>query len=893
MTSVPFSLRERWLLAAIAVAVVLTAGSLSLWREVHLAESRLVDRAQQAAVAFDQAVAEGKTLTSALYGFYHSTGEMPAERFPVLIERFLAAHPQLGWAGYATRVDPGEVAEFEEYMEMEGFMDFKIHGADTPNLNGPTRYHLAVNLLEPLSPLAGRTLGLDLLANAEWRDPVAAAVAEARVTGSFGTDLTGKGLGYLLTRPTYRGTVEPDDIIERQRQLAGLILIYLRADKLAAIATAGMDELKASVVPRPATPRELREVAHLEAGGLKHLSMRVAVPVTVAGRTHHLQVESQPELTWTPVFVNMLISLAALSIIYFALRARRLSEIVEKASVEKAMIAEVTLSSVGDAVIRANEAGVVHYLNPKAKELLLQTDYDVDEPVHFDALFEVKDRRGRLLDWDALKDAVRNDERLWLNSPNAADRVVSCNMSQVLTEDTGDKEGLVLAIRDVTVEFELAQELEYQARHDPLTGLPNRREFERQLRDMVAAHGAAIGEEASVLYLDLDQFKLVNDTCGHAAGDQMLSQLAGLLAAMVGAPNVLARLGGDEFGVLVKKTNPSQAAAFAQKLCDAVAAYRFVWEERVFELGASVGVVHLSARSGTAEDVLRAADLACFAAKDLGRNRYHVYHHDDRTIARNEGEMIWQEEVKRAMGDDRFVLHGQPIHALASQAHDPRLCELLVRMYARDGQLAPPMSFIPAAERYGLMPQLDREVIRLAFQHIAFEQPRRPGQLTYTINLSGQSMADPGLGNYILQAARKVALAPERVCFEITETSAISNLNNAQQLMHRLRDRGFQFALDDFGAGLSSFRYLKQLPVNYLKIDGQFIKDIEQDPVAQTMVDSIVQVACVLNVRTIGEMVENESTRQQLCALGVDYAQGFHLGRPAELVSPVAVARIA
>lgn len=884
-----FSLRERLVMAVACLVLLGGAVSLTLWHEIDQAEQELRTQSQRLAGRMSDAVGEGVALVSALYSFYHGNGEMSAERFPIIAEKFLDDHPQIGWLGYAARVDPAEVTDFEESMELAGFIDYRIHTSSrqVPEV-GPDGYFLPLTLLEPLAPSVARHLGRDLLSDRHWRASIHNAIVDGKVSAVLTRGLTSDVRGYLLVRATYRGTVEPTTQASRQRQLAGVIMIYLEESKLLARAAGRAAKLNAAIVTQPPKVSATYDVHRVDDRWIPSLNLIVGSALYVLNDRHSLVTNHNPSLSWVTVGGALLGTLTVLAIGLCAIWWRRCSQRTEEESIAKAIVAEATLASVGDAVIRVGEEGQVLYANPRTRLFARRANGDLEGRALGEVL-SLQDGYGHVLDWPELKAELKSGAQLSLVRDGGRKSVVSCTLSPFGFDD--EASGYVLALRDVTVEYELTREIEHQAKHDALTGLRNRHYFEEQLHERMTAFADGSTDNGyCVLYLDLDQFKLVNDTCGHAAGDQLLCQLSGELAAMVEAPGILARLGGDEFGVLLSRTSPHSAVAFAQTLCDAVSGFRFTWGGRVFTLGVSIGVVHLTPSLGTAQDVLRAADLACYAAKDLGRSRLHVYRPDDSVIARNEGEMKWQEEVKLALADERFVLHGQPILPLSNERAGPAMCELLVRMFNPDGSLSTPMAFIPAAERYGLMSQIDREVIMLAFQYIA-AAPR--DGVVYSINLSGQSMADPNLETHVIRAAKACGLDPARVCLEVTETSAISNLAIARQLMQRLRDAGFRFALDDFGAGLSSLRYLKQLPVDYLKIDGQFVRGLENDAVAQTMVESIVRVAEVLEIETIGEMVESEASLELLRDLGVDYAQGFHLGKPYVLPALLAPAKIA
>lgn len=432
---------------------------------------------------------------------------------------------------------------------------------------------------------------------------------------------------------------------------------------------------------------------------------------------------------------------------------------------------------------------------------------------------------------------------------------------------------------DVTEARKLSEQLAHQASHDALTGLVNRRAFEQRLQQLLETARAEKIEHV-FCYMDLDQFKVINDTCGHTAGDELLRQLGGWLQHQIRGPDTLARLGGDEFGILLEHCSVVQATRVTAAVQRAIEEFRFQWGEKSFNIGASIGVVSINEDSEDMAGVLRMADAACYAAKDAGRNRVHVYRQDDTELAKREGEMHWVAVINRALEDNRFVLHCQPYVPLAGGDDQREGYELLIRLRDEQGQLVAPGAFLPAAERYSLATKLDRWVLRTAFEWLRRHPQVLERVLACSINLSGSSLGDNAFLEFIIRQFDKGIMPPEKICFEITETAAIANLTNATHFIKTLKTRGCHFALDDFGSGLSSFAYLKNLPVDFLKIDGMFVKDMVDDPIDFAMVRSINDMGHVMGKKTIAEFVENDAILERLRELGVDYAQGYGIGRP-------------
>ena len=424
-------------------------------------------------------------------------------------------------------------------------------------------------------------------------------------------------------------------------------------------------------------------------------------------------------------------------------------------------------------------------------------------------------------------------------------------------------------------------ELTYQASHDPLTGLLNRREFEEQLGHALKT-SRIMGRTHVCCYLDLDQFKVVNDTCGHVAGDTLLRQLSYVLVQILRGSDIFARIGGDEFGLLLDGCPLSKGVEIAENLLEEIRNFRFVWEGKTFEVGASIGVVEVNENSQSAADILSLADMACYAAKDSGRNRVHVSEENDQELSRRRGEMQWVNRLREALHDDRLELFGQKIIPIGFPEAKEKL-EILLRMRDEDGNLINPGSFLQAAERFNLMPTIDRWVVDKSFAWCA-----KAGNesATLNINLSGVTLNDPEFLDYVRDRLRHWQVKPQLICFEITETAAVANLYQAANFMQELKRLGCEFALDDFGTGLSSFGYLKNLPVNYIKIDGSFIRDIAKDDVDRALVQAIVTLAKAMRIRTVAEWVEDERILHFVEGLGVDYAQGYGVGKPYSLAQP-------
>lgn len=556
---------------------------------------------------------------------------------------------------------------------------------------------------------------------------------------------------------------------------------------------------------------------------------------------------------------------------------------------EQKLQAETTLESITDGVVMISSAGTVRYMNSVA-ERLTGTAFEDARGRSVETVFRARDERTgvpltRGLILRSMADSHAIGQAVVMTSADGSTHLVHCRVSPVVRSsdgvDDGNGFGAVLNFSDLSEELRLKSELARQATYDSLTHLVNRREFERRLTRAVE-RARRRGTPHVLCYVDLDQFKLVNDGAGHEAGDELLRQVARLLDESVRGGDTVGRLGGDEFGVLLENCTLGQATRIVEKLRARVERFRFIWGERSHGIGISAGLVAIGADSGSMVAVMRDADSACYIAKEAGRNRVHVHHEDDERLMRLRGERSWIERIERALENDRFSLRAQRIEASDAAAAPHRHVEILLRLVDDAGQPLSPAEFLPAAERYDLGARIDRWVVANALDWLA-SLPDGAGPDLCSINLSGQSLGDETSLAFIVERIRRSGVAPARLCFEVTETATIANLSNALALIGTLRELGCSFALDDFGSGLSSFAYLKTLPVDYLKIDGLFVRDMLDDPLDLAMVRSFNEVGQTMGMRTIAEYVESRAIRDALRDLGVDYVQGYAIGRPEPL----------
>ena len=546
--------------------------------------------------------------------------------------------------------------------------------------------------------------------------------------------------------------------------------------------------------------------------------------------------------------------------------------------------AQITLQSIGDGVITTDVEGAIAYMNPAAEAL---THWKAAQAVGLPlaALFNLLDENAQADGFSLIEHILSGQLSGSSEHAMLIQRLDGSTVSVTLVgspiHTAGKVSGTVLVLHDMTQERQYIANLSWQATHDALTGLANRREFEFRLEQALLNLTRQPGRHA-LMFLDLDQFKLVNDPCGHAAGDELLRHICALLQSGLREGDTLARLGGDEFGILLENCSPESSERIAEILRQTVQNLHFVWKGRPFVTTVSIGVVHVAQNPTTLESLLRAADMACYMAKEKGRNRVQLYHVDDSELSLRFGEMAWVQRLHMALEENRFCLYAQEIATLGHVETGGGHVEILLRLHDEAGRMILPNSFIPAAERYGLMTSLDRWVVENVFKIIAqcIAQQHEAPMAMCAINLSGITIGDDDFLIFLRQQFVIHRIPPEMICFEITETSAISNLASAIKFINELKGLGCYFSLDDFCAGMSSFAYLKHLPVDFLKIDGSFVRDMLDDPINRAMVEVINHIGHVMGKRTIAEFVETPQIEQALLEIGVDYAQGYNIERP-------------
>ena len=584
------------------------------------------------------------------------------------------------------------------------------------------------------------------------------------------------------------------------------------------------------------------------------------------------------------VMVVLVTGAILLSILIAMFVIRRIARI-EDALFEEKELAEITLHSVTEGIITTDRAGLVTYLNPVAEQLTGWSAAEINQ-LGLDTIYRVIDEAT-----GAVTSGISLLQQLEGPMVPVGNRVlIRQDGRQFSIEDSiapirnkeGTVIGTVVVFSDVSEARNLTQKLSWQVYHDPLTGLANRLEFESKLT-LLLENAHIQKKQHFLLLMDLDQFKLINDTCGHIAGDELLKQLSRTLETTIRGNDTLARLGGDEFGVLLECCPLEHALKIAENIRQLVASLKFNWEERSFQIGVSIGVVPINADSGKEIEIMALADAACYKAKNDGRNQIQLFEgHDQIVSRRHQTQSVLT--TTQALEENRFCLYHQQIVPTATSANAPTHYEILLRMIDEKGTIILPSAFIPVCERYKLMPNIDRWVVQDMFKWLAENHGLTAKNSVYSINLSGQSVIDESFLDYVITQLSYYRIPTEQIGFEITETAAIANLSKAVRFISTLKRLGCTFSLDDFGSGMSSYGYLKNLHVDYLKIDGAFVKNMVDDKIDYAMVESINRIGHIMGIKTIAEFVENEEIYTHLGMLGVDYAQGFGMHKP-ELLS--------
>lgn len=877
-------------LAGSVLVATLVVGA-EVWSKLHSAQRAFLHEAERVAALFQRRVHESQALLKGLVAVQRVSGGMNVAQLSTYAGELLASYPHAHAVAYLARhrrATP-EVAEpSNESAVSPGGRDAKAAA------------QLSVVFAQPQTPGGTALLGDGAVGRA-----VTAAAEQAldrlRAVASKPVALPGDGLGYWLIEPVYPGGLVSDPGSADGSALLAAVLV--RADQLIPENLAFAHPAQVTVDHYSFGSGEMRyrllsvgartpaPVSPLPAFRDERRLLGAAQPFVLTVRAQPGWEVLDPYLIATTLAVCVLFGGVALYVLNGRYRSAAFARQAREELHRERERAEVTLYSIADGVVTTDVGGRVEYMNPAAERLTGWQLQEVRGRAVGELLQLIDESAGRITGDPVQRclqrgATVKLSENLSLISRSGRRHAVNESLTP-LRDHGGTIVGVAIVLQDMGRDRELSHLLAYQAAHDELTGLINRREFTKRVQQALES-ACRRGGRHVLCHMDLDRFKVVNDTSGHSAGDSVLRQVARLLGPHVSADDTLARLDGDEFGILFEDCELDQAIAAAEGMVEAVKRFRFQWDDTTFEIGASIGLVPLTAECQSVAEAMSFSDAACYLAKEKGGNRVHVYQADDDALVKRRGELHWVHRITNAYSENRFVLFAQEILPLDGQGRDEKHYEILLRMQDEAGRLVLPMEYIAAAERYNMMFDLDRWVVTNAFRVIDRYVRRyvaEPGlpMMRFAINLSGQSLGDDRTLDYVRAQFEAMPMLPAHIIFEITETAAVSNLAQAERFIQEFRELGCRFALDDFGSGVSSFSYLKELPVDYLKIDGQFVKDMDYDPVNFAMVGSINHLGHVMDIKTIAEYVESPQILEKLQEVGVDFGQGSWLSATRRL----------
>ncbi len=884
-------------LAVLCITILLFTVMLVTSNDVKNLKQQLREDAQQVFQTTQEALHAGENVLDGFQAYFATVDVVDYRKLEEYSRSIRAEHPFIYMTQYMIRVEKSELPDFLAERRREGYATFRVTEYDSNEFRtlvpvSDRSVYYPMVFMDPMDIPSLPLLGFDVLSFPLIRDAVDNAIRSGKPRASKPFSFHTGGTGYVIITPIYTANDLPDNPILRYDMATRLVAVAIKTDKiLSGIEISDNESLTYSYFDAGSDASTLSRTINGDA-----VDENRFLPVytetrflEVAGQNYRLDLKRQ--LSWTDLDYEWLafafIATAAFSLLLFNFVNLRIDSVQAGQRAQAELFrerehAQVTLHSISEAVITTDVDGRIVYMNPIARRI---TGWNEEEAIGMpiDNVFRLVHEQTRepakstVDECLSARRTVAHDEPAILINKNGDEFAIE-NSSSPIRGHNGELIGAVLVFRNITHIRNLSKKMEFQATHDALTGLINRHEFERQLT--LAVQSARDDDRIhAICYLDLDQFKIVNDTCGHIAGDQLLKEIAHLMPQNIRASDCLARLGGDEFGVLMFDCPIKQAEKVADCLRAAIRDFTFSWDRKTFDIGVSIGLVPIRKDSGSLQDILRRADSACYIAKDLGRNRVHVYTPDDIEISKRHGELQWVTRIRNALEQDQFLLLLQTVKPLSGRSTSIHY-EVLLRMDEGDGKVVPPMSFIPAAERYDMMPLLDKWVINMTFRLMREEKARGESGHVYNINLSGQTLCDTEILEYIGDRIDHYGIDASHLCFEITETAVIANLALAIDFIGRMKTMGCMFALDDFGSGLSSFAYLKKLPVDFIKIDGEFVRDIANDPMDRAIVSAINDIGHEIGLTTVAEYVENEDVLNMLRQLGVDYVQGFAVDEP-------------
>jgi len=744
-----------------------------------------------------------------------------------------------------------------------------------------------ITSVTPYTPETSQLIGVDFNQANQYSAEISKAISLGNIVHTKpGNILYRSDTHYFLFKIIYSGYFKPASESSRKNQAHSLAIIQINIKKLIPDFITSHGEFNVSIHEKETSFISIESDTTNTAPFWNSEPLKFTTTVKAHDDSFELNIYKNLTIDefinkhlLTATFLSFGISLAFIFLLLSLRKSQRRQKFSQEKLFDQQEKARITLTSIGDAVISTDILGRIEFINNAAEQLL---GYSLNEVYgkEFSQIFVLVDETD--------PSNIKKPVEYCLDNPTAGKlsettmllhhngTPISINTTAASIHNSSSQLiGVVLVLRDISKERKLVRKIAHQATHDELTGLTNRRGFETQLQYAID-NRRSDAIQYSFCYIDLDEFKVVNDTCGHTAGDELLKLISSKIKKHIRKDDVLARLGGDEFGILLTNCDIKVAEKIANSIRAEVKKTQFLWDSKLFTVGASIGLVFIDNHTESITDVLSAADSACYIAKDNGRDTVHIYTPDDEAIAEHIGLMQWPTRIRSALQEHNFVLYKQLITPTKPDETRP-ITEFLIRLKSDDGDMIPPMAFIPAAERYNLMHEIDCWVIKHAISEI---ETLGITDMLYSINISGQSLGKADLYEYIAKNITHTGINPNQLCFEITETAAITNQESALTLITQLKKLGCSFALDDFGTGLSSFSYLKSLPVDILKIDGVFIRNMVTDKIDQSLVKTINQIGHELNLKTIAEWVESDESKTLLTEMGVDYLQGYYIKEP-------------
>lgn len=900
-----------WLGVGLLLIVITSAVLLVAYRlNINYQQRQFAESISTVGKEIGVRMGETRAVVNSMLGVHYASLAQDGNELTTLANEFLKQSDFVSGIGRFVHVKDESRQDFEGSMAENGVYAFAVHNVDASGnigIRARADDYNAITMAEPTSPTNTAALGIDLNTSQHFAGSIEKAIKSGqsfftRVPGHWPIDAQ-----LLIVSPSYLGRIPPADEIERKNQFEGGYWLAIDIENIDLSTFKFERNLTLSVMLRDASgQRTLLEKSvagqdtilvfpSLYKPEPRHIEWRIGNSrlLFIAEPQHGIAIRSV-----LLTALALVVSLALMCTVFLFFHIKRVADFDRNRNLrtiyDQRERAEKTLNAIIDSVFTLDSEMRISHLNPAA-QLTLGTDLQsakgrcLNEIIDLEQLDDIESSGlepptfNLAAAMQKLPLSEKNDYNLALSSANADPISIKLTLSRTLDND-GAPSGFIIVMRDVSEEKRLHRQLEYQANHDPLTKSKNRFYFEKRLERLIESTKTGNRQHA-LCYIDLDQFKIVNDTCGHAAGDALLKELTGTIQSTIRPSDILARLGGDEFGLLLIDVTREQAEKRANQIFQFFQDCTFSYQNKAFAVRASIGFVLINEQSGSISDVMAAADIACYTAKDGGRNSIHYYSENNETMSQKHEEMKWLPALQKAIDDNSFRLLVQPIAKIhpQDQSYSIHHFEFLLRLVNAEGQETTPHQFIQAAERYDLMKDIDRWVISNAFKSISDLDASTPEQYFFAINLSGQSAADPTLLDFIEQQLQLHNVDPTLLCFELTETAAISHFSVALKLINEIRGMGSRVALDDFGSGLSSFGYLKKFPVDILKIDGQFVRDIHTNPIDREMVRALNQVAKAMQIETIAEFVESGEILNELMEIGIDYAQGYYIGKPCKL----------